>query len=80
MDLLNIKCNSWSFWGGVTLSSLAISATIWPTLLVPDDDEYRVVGGMMAGKPKYSEKTLHHKFHMTLPGLKPVPPWWEAGD
>jgi hypothetical protein len=23
---------------------------------------------------------VHHKSHMTLPGLEPRPPRWEAGD
>jgi hypothetical protein len=23
---------------------------------------------------------VHHKFHMTRPGLEPGPPWWEASD
>jgi hypothetical protein len=23
---------------------------------------------------------LHHKYQMTLPGLEPRPPRWEAGD
>jgi hypothetical protein len=23
---------------------------------------------------------VHHKFHVTRPGLEPGPPWWEASD
>jgi hypothetical protein len=23
---------------------------------------------------------VHHKSHMTWPGLEPEPPWWEADD
>jgi hypothetical protein len=23
---------------------------------------------------------VHHKSHMTWPGLEPGPPWWEASD
>jgi hypothetical protein len=23
---------------------------------------------------------VHHKSHMTLTGIEPRPPWWEAGD
>jgi hypothetical protein len=23
---------------------------------------------------------VHHKSHMTRPGLEPGPPWWEEGD
>jgi hypothetical protein len=38
------------------------------------------------GKPKYSEKNLsqfhfvHHKSQLALPGIKPRPPRWEAGN
>jgi hypothetical protein len=39
----------------------------------------------LTGKPKYSEiictsDSVHHKFHMTPPGIKPRTPLWGAGD
>jgi hypothetical protein len=50
-------------WGGVRLSTLRTSATMWPILPAPDDegsgDECGAVDGMRIGKgnPKYSVKT-----------------------
>jgi hypothetical protein len=43
----------------VRLSPLGTSATNWPIVQAPDDDECGAVGGMRIGRgnPKYSEKT-----------------------
>jgi hypothetical protein len=37
-------------WGGVILSPLGTSATIWPTVPAPDDHECGAVGGMRIGR------------------------------
>jgi hypothetical protein len=37
-------------WGGVRLSPLGTSATNWPIVPAPDDDECGAVGGMRIGR------------------------------
>jgi hypothetical protein len=32
------------------------------------------------GKNLPQRHFVHHKSHMTRPGSKPWPPWWEASD
>jgi hypothetical protein len=45
-------------WGGVRLSPLGTSATIWPIVSAPDDDddEYEAVGGMRIGRGNRSTR------------------------
>jgi hypothetical protein len=73
--------------GGVRLSPLGTSAINWPIVPVPDD-RWWVWSSRWnenwQGKPKYSRKSalvplVHHRSHMTWPGLEPGPPRWEAG-
>jgi hypothetical protein len=69
----------------VKLSPLGTSATVWPIVLAPDDDECEAVGGM-AGETEVLEENLpqcccvFHKPHMAWPGLLPGTPQWEASD
>jgi hypothetical protein len=61
----------------------------WPILPAPDD-RWRWLWSNCwnedwQGKSKYSEKTcpnhfVHHKSHLTRPGIEPGPPRWEASD
>jgi hypothetical protein len=47
------------------------AAITWLIVLVPGDCEDGEAGGMKCGwqgKPKYSEKTCHHKSHLPGPG------------
>jgi hypothetical protein len=34
----------------------------------------------LAGETLHQCRFIHHKSHMTLPGLEPGPPKWEIGD
>jgi hypothetical protein len=68
---------------GARLSPLGMSATNWLIVPAPDD---RWVWDIWwnenwQGKPKYSQNHfIHHKSHLTWPGIEHGPPWWEARD
>jgi hypothetical protein len=72
-------------WGGVRLSPLGTSSTVWPIVPAPDDRWWWLWSNRRnedwQGKPKYSEKTcrsVHHESHMTWPGIEPGPPRGES--
>jgi hypothetical protein len=75
-------------YGGVRLSPLGTSATNWATVrarMIHYDcgavGRMRIGGGNRStgeNLPQYH--FVHHKSHMTSPGIEPWPPWCEAGD
>jgi hypothetical protein len=75
-------------WGGVRLSALVTSATIWPIVpIVMRDDEYGAQGGMRISRGTRSTRKkpaqfhfVHQKSHKIWPGIEPGPPLWEAGN
>jgi hypothetical protein len=74
-------------WGGMKLSPLGTSVTIWPIVPAPmiDNDECGVVGVMIGKGNRSTQENLpqghfaHHKYHMTWPRLEPASPQWRAG-
>jgi hypothetical protein len=71
--------------GGVQLGPLGTAATDWPIVPAPgdyDDGEFR---GMKIDRGNRSTRRnlpqrhfVHHKSHLTRPGIEPGPPRWEA--
>jgi hypothetical protein len=65
---------------GVRLSPLGTAATsgllYQPQML--DEGDCGEIGGMKIGRG--NRHFVHHKSHMSRPGLEPGPPRWEASD
>jgi hypothetical protein len=67
---------------GVRLSPLAASAAILPLYQLQITDKY----GELAWETEILEENIphcrfiHHKSHMTWPGIEPGTPRWECGD
>jgi hypothetical protein len=74
---------------GVRLSPLGTAATtdlLYQPQMI-DDGDYGEIVGMKIGRENRSTRRkpapppiVHHKSHMTRPGLEPGPPRWEASD
>jgi hypothetical protein len=69
-------------WGKVWLSPLGMSATVRPVegTRLMDDDAWEAVGAMIDKETEVLSHChfVHHKSHMTWPGLEPEQPRWEA--
>jgi hypothetical protein len=70
---------------GVRLSPLGTAATIGllyqPQMIVEQLVEWRLAEETeVLGENLPERNFIHHKSHMTRPGLEPGPPLWEASD
>jgi hypothetical protein len=69
------------------LGPLSTSATEWPIVPAPGDYDDGEFGGKKIGRKTEvigdnlpQRHFVHHKSHLTRPGLEPGPPRWEASD
>jgi hypothetical protein len=70
--------------GGVHTGSTRHIGHFWPIVPAPGDCESGEFGGMKIdrgiGENLPQRHFVHHKFHLTRPGLEPGRPRWEASD
>jgi hypothetical protein len=68
------------------LGPLGTSATYWPIVPAPGDCEDGEFGGTNGRGNRSIRRNLprrhfvHHKSHLTRPGIEPGLPRWEASD
>jgi hypothetical protein len=68
------------------LGPLGTSATHWPIVPAPGDVRMENLVEWMARETEVLGENLprrqfvHHKSHLTRPGIEPGPPRWEAND
>jgi hypothetical protein len=69
------------------LGTLGTSASNWPIVPAPGECEDGEFGGIKIGMGNRSAQRkpapthfVHHKSHLTRPGLEPRLTWWETSD
>jgi hypothetical protein len=69
------------------LGPLGTSATEWPIVPAPGDNDNGEFGGIKIGSGNEvlgenlpQRHFFYHKSHLTRPGFEPGPPRWEASD
>jgi hypothetical protein len=74
-------------WDRVHLVLRPLFGLLYQPQMIDDGDDCGATGGMRIGRGTevlWENLTefhfVHHKSHMTWPGLEPGPPRWEAGD
>jgi hypothetical protein len=73
--------------GGIQRGPLGTAANDWPIAPAPSDYDDGEFGGMKIGRRNRSTRRkpapvplIHHKSHLTSPGIEPGPQRWEASD
>jgi hypothetical protein len=69
------------------MGPLGTAVIDWPIVPAPGDYDDGEIGGMKIGRGNRSTRRkpapahfVHHRCHLTRPGIEPGPPRWEASD